>query len=385
MEPMTLGSPVHSPVHAPSFAGHAAYSSPAPHHSSAASPMTATTFSATGGSHLNPHQPTAATGHGFLPGYLMGDASFSQQSTPTTGRLLSPTKLNRSVSIQQSSTPQTPRLQQQQPTFLTPNSRTPSEKPSGGGGGGPPTTGLYSSLLNKGTPTPASRFGTPSNMHSTPVPTTPQLSFGSTPVQDRVLGAVHAAGSCQEANHNWVTVFGFPPSAASFILSQFSQLGTILQHHIPPNGNWMHLKYQTKMQAQKALGKSNKVMGGSIMIGVSVCSDPEVTNDDNCANNASILNHSHVLAGNSSMAPMQNQLNHSVATAAGGGGAGLADQSVTTLNSSLGGSYLNRSSIRPLTQAYKAANGDADILNRTQTPNKSSGFVGKAMGYIFGW
>ena len=111
------------------------------------------------------------------------------------------------------------------------------------------------------------------------------------------------------------------------------------------------------MQAQKALGKSNKVMGGSIMIGVSLCSDPVVTTEDNYANNSSILNQSQVIAGSSSMAPSKNQMNQYVATAGGG----QNDHSVTTLNSSLGGSYLNRSSIRPLTQAYKAANADTDV------------------------
>ena len=28
----------------------------------------------------------------------------------------------------------------------------------------------------------------------------------------------------------WITVFGFPSTAASFILEQFSQYGTILKH-----------------------------------------------------------------------------------------------------------------------------------------------------------
>lgn len=94
------------------------------------------------------------------------------------------------------------------------------------------------------------------------------------------------------------------------------------------------------------------------MIGVSLCSDPVVTTDDNYANNSSILNQSHVIAGSSSMVPLKNQMNHSVVATGGGV---LNDHSVTTLNSSLGGSYLNRSSIRPLTQAYKAANADADV------------------------
>ena len=84
------------------------------------------------------------------------------------------------------------------------------------------------------------------------------------------------------------------------------------------------------MQAQKALGKNNRVVGGSIMIGVSACTDPSVVsggNDDSIANGsmAGGLDGSSVHLGN-----------------------------VTNLNSSLGGTRLN-SSIRPLTQAYKAA------------------------------
>jgi nuclear pore complex protein Nup53 len=38
----------------------------------------------------------------------------------------------------------------------------------------------------------------------------------------------------------WVTVFGFSPSKASYILKQFSHYGEILDHKIG-NGNWMHI------------------------------------------------------------------------------------------------------------------------------------------------
>ena len=41
-----------------------------------------------------------------------------------------------------------------------------------------------------------------------------------------------------EGEEFWVTVFGFPPAAASYILQQFSQFGNILKHVIAPNGNW---------------------------------------------------------------------------------------------------------------------------------------------------
>lgn len=38
-------------------------------------------------------------------------------------------------------------------------------------------------------------------------------------------------------------------------------------------GNWMHLQYQSKLQARKALSKDGKVFGDSIMVGVKPCID----------------------------------------------------------------------------------------------------------------
>jgi nuclear pore complex protein Nup53 len=48
-----------------------------------------------------------------------------------------------------------------------------------------------------------------------------------------------AQGSSQ-ITHNWVTVFGFPSSKASFVLKQFSNYGQILDHRVG-SGNWMHI------------------------------------------------------------------------------------------------------------------------------------------------
>ena len=58
------------------------------------------------------------------------------------------------------------------------------------------------------------------------------------------------------------------------------------------------------------------------------------------------------------------------------------DQSVLSLNSSLA---THNRSIRPLTQSYKAAHNEHDVSVLANTPNKNSGFVGKAMEHIFGW
>ena len=174
----------------------------------------------------------------------------------------SPTKLNRSISQNATGTPQTPTHQQHRVNgFLTPSTPAPQSSTPGttrtpsadkAATGGPPTSGLYSTPKQRralhaassattggGTPI-AARFS-----FGTPVSGTHNLSIGTQSHQQN--GTVHDLGSstCHEGS-TWVTVFGFPPSAASYILQQFSQCGTVLQHHIPANGNWMNIRYQTK-------------------------------------------------------------------------------------------------------------------------------------------
>ena len=185
MEPMTLGSPVHSPSGPPAFP---------------ASPATFGQSFTHAHGHMNasahafgtPTGPSAATpnpgGHGYLPGYLMGDQmqqvgslgletliseqqfSFFQGS----GRLLSPTKLNRSLSTAPGTPlphgPQQPHNHTATGGFLTPNtsllkpggSHAGPGTPGGPGAnekpGGPPTTGLlFSNVRAASTP----KFGTP--------------------------------------------------------------------------------------------------------------------------------------------------------------------------------------------------------------------------------
>ena len=141
---------------------------------------------------------------------------------------MSPAKLNRSMSNMASSV--TPTLSQppsNKPVngFLTPTTpasamRTPSEKP-----GGPPVKGLFVNTPTQkkfGTPLNGTPYGgTPKMLNGTPLNTTPQLSFGATPAP-----ASNLSTSFREQDvidNSWVTVFGFPPSAACYILSQFSQ------------------------------------------------------------------------------------------------------------------------------------------------------------------
>jgi len=352
---MNLGSPVGSPPHGqnPAFG---------------MSPMAQTQLAPNVGA-ANSNITASTSGTGFLPGYLMGE--YSQQGT---GRLVSPTKLNRSMSQNVAGTPQTPigtpSVQNRVNGFLTPT--TPAARTSTPGGsirnptndkqttGGPPTSGLYSTpkqrralhaagSMNTGNATPkTSLLGTPITGIQNQSMSTPSNQF-NTSIDD--LGN----SSCHEGS-TWVTVFGFPSSAASYILQQFSQCGTVLQHHIPANGNWMNIRFQTKMQAQSALGRHGRIMGGTLMIGVVPCQGD--TNLNTTHNNSNILDQK------SSVGRLDNS-------------------NIANISSSLGNT--TNKSIRPLTQAYKAAQSEHEVSMSSHTPSKNDGIVTRAMEYIFGW
>lgn len=99
---------------------------------------------------------------------------------------------------------------------------------------------------------------------------------------------------------SWVTVFGFSPANSSFVLRHFQDVGTVLQHrsshvrtltwsvcvyglhvHVgqrTSQGNWMHLQFASPLEAQVALSKNGKVLGGLLMVGVAPCTDKDVLN-----------------------------------------------------------------------------------------------------------
>ena len=59
------------------------------------------------------------------------------------------------------------------------------------------------------------------------VGSTSQASFGLAPQED------HPEHYEESDAGTWVTIFGFPPSAASYILTQAGMWGHILEHKIP--------------------------------------------------------------------------------------------------------------------------------------------------------
>ena len=130
----------------------------------------------------------------------------------------------------------------------------------------------------------------------------------------------------------------------------------------------MHLQYQSKIQAQKALSKNGKVFGSNIMVGVSECADPSVTS----ASISGLHNNENALGG-------------------GGGGASFVNSSLT-LGGASASPALNASSrtraMRTLTSSSilnSSVRDDRDVLNDANTPKKSSGLISKTVDYLFGW
>ncbi|XP_067641780.1 nucleoporin Nup35 [Eurosta solidaginis] len=132
----------------------------------------------------------------------------------------------------------------------------------------------------------------------------------------------------------WITVYGFPPSAISTILQHFAQCGTIVDKVFPPqNGNWVHLKYASRLECDKALSYNEKILGNNIMIGVTQCKDKNIIDKENMCE-----------------------------------------------------SIVQSCKVRPLAQsAYKSAQNDSAVVNNGNLPQKSSGLMNKAMDLFFGW
>lgn len=222
-----------------------------------------------------------------------------------------------------------------QTPFSRPSSHTPGISTPA-----PPTIGLSQSIQDS-MYTPDHSMHHPAHLPTSPAQLDPFYTQGDSLTSDDVL------------DETWVTVFGFPPAAVSFVLQQFSQYGNILKHVISTDGNWMHLHYQSKIQAKKALSKNGKVLGNSIMVGVTPCIDKKVMEIDK---------ENDILSSS---------------------GAQFATPGTSVMSPQVGG--VKKTPIRPLTAAYKAARSENEVLQNNKAPRKDGGFVSKAMEYMFGW
>lgn len=132
----------------------------------------------------------------------------------------------------------------------------------------------------------------------------------------------------------WVTIFGFPQSAVTAVLSHFSQCGAILEK-VCSSGNWMHVKFSSRMESDKALLYNGKIICDNIMIGVIRCNDNSILDKEN---------------GNQ------------------------AQNDVTI------------SRIRSLTNAgYKAAQQPSNVILSPNQPQRTTGLLNKTLDLFFGW
>ncbi|CAH2106972.1 unnamed protein product [Euphydryas editha] len=79
---------------------------------------------------------------------------------------------------------------------------------------------------------------------------------------------------CQEQDEYWVTVFGFPPNAANTVLARFSNCGAILDKQYPTQGNWAHVRYSTRAEKERAMALNGRQVLPGVMVGVVECREP---------------------------------------------------------------------------------------------------------------
>lgn len=279
----------------------------------------------------SPTSPKPTSGAQFLPGFLMGDLPAPASPQPRPFSLSSP--------IVDSTTPH---RGVGGGSALQPIVPTPKDK-----SGAPPVRSIHDDLVAVATPLSSHRqsftgIQSPLSARQVYTPPTGMQQVCMSPAQvDPFYSQGEALSSDDQLDQTWVTVFGFPPASASFILLQFAQYGNILKHKMASPGNWMHLQYQSRLQARKALSKDGKVFGDSIMVGVKPCIDKAVMDCSDAVSSP---------VSTTSMLPST-----------------------------------PRSAIRPLSATYRSSASDYQVMADRQTPQKDTSLVSKAMEYMFGW
>ncbi|KAM6307089.1 nucleoporin NUP35 isoform 2-T2 [Aegotheles albertisi] len=305
----------------------------------------------------SPTSPKPGASAQFLPGFLMGD--LPAPVTPQPRALSGP-----SVGVMEMRSPLLAGGSPPQPVVPTHKDKS----------GAPPVRSIYDELSSPGSTPLTSRRPASFSLTQSPLvgamPSTPgtassmfsPASIGQprkTTLSPAQLDPFYTQGdsltSEDQLDDTWVTVFGFPQASASYILLQFAQYGNILKHVMSNTGNWMHIRYQSKLQARKALSKDGRIFGESIMIGVKPCIDKSVME-------------SFERSSTSSMSSVFTPPTKSASTP-------VQPANTTT----------RISTMRPLATAYKASTSDYQVVSDRQTPRKDESIVSKAMEYVFGW
>ena len=214
---------------------------------------------------------------------------------------------------------------------------------------GPPTTSLFDYLKNeKSFQTPTRNFAShQQSFHDTSALN--QSGFNQSRIMSPILNSMNNSDYNNSYHFNstvqssvpvtngfsnfWVTVFGFPQSAVTAILSHFSQCGTILEK-VCSSGNWIHLRFSSRMECDKAILYNGKIICNNLMVGVSRCTDTNLTEKENDG----------------------------------------------------GQREINVSKIRSLTQAaYKSAQEPTEVVMSPNAPKRTTGIINKTLDMFFGW
>ncbi|XP_066431843.1 nucleoporin NUP35 isoform X2 [Eleutherodactylus coqui] len=302
----------------------------------------------------SPTSPKPGAGAQFLPSFLMGDIPTppTPQPRPSLGvmELRSP--------FMGGGTPPQP---------VVP--AVPAHKDKSGA---PPVASIYDDLLSPSLGLGSTPSRKPSNFSSNqssrsgvmPSSTASTSVFSPATILQSRKGALSPAqldplfvqgdalSSGDQLDDTWVTVFGFPQASASYILLQFAQYGNIVKHVMSNAGNWMHVQYQSKLQARKALSKDGKIFGDCIMIGVKSCIDKSVMDSGEKVSVSSVSS--------------------------------VFTPPVTAIGTPTQQTATPRSGMRPLA-AYRVSTSDYQVLSDKQTPKKDESIVSKAMEFMFGW
>ncbi|XP_019872981.1 nucleoporin Nup35 [Aethina tumida] len=272
----------------------------------------------------------------FLPGFLMGD---TQPTTPNP--TVSPGRNRTSGSFKMGPANTDSRSLRQKlfnqslsesPAPMSPFS-TVSEK------AGPPKLGLFDSIEQSRRPTSPIMSSTVANYNDSPV-----FNESISRIQDDSLNysrnlnnvselnrTMNASSRVERLDSNWVTVFGFPPSALTIVLSQMQNCGPIVDKKIPSVGNWVHIKFNNANEVSRALALNGRCIANQIMIGVQIYHNREnKENDTSCV-------------------------------------------------------YTSPIRARSLRHSFVSPNNSNTVIAPQVVPQKSTGIVTKAMEYVFGW
>lgn len=289
----------------------------------------------------SPPSPTSPTSN-FLPAFLMGDHNTSntnQQSPAVT----SP-KLNRTPSYKVN--PNDKNLRQK--LFKETLTESPFNNYTSPGidKSGPPKHGLFDTIDSGKEVLSPIRNSTMRNVTDQPT-LTPNESFSrigndslnysySSYLNDSRpnLSASMIANSSrleQEKGTYWITIFGFPPSTASLALSHFANCGVIIDKKCPVQGNFIHIRYNTLHEVNRALAMNGKFIMNNVMVGVVP------------------------------YYPKENKENANVTE------------------------FASPVRARSLRHSFVSPQPSNTVLQPQQLPQKSTGLVTKAMEYVFGW